>query len=359
MSLTCCDCGAAISRPHNLGAKPKRCLACKKLHVAFKARQWRNANLEHARALERARRPKKAHVVHCTTCNRRFEAQRPHAKHCSRACKNTSRSRPNAGRHSHTCLHCKKPFKCERKKQQYCSTDCMHRAQRKRVTATCARKTCGNHFEALRHEIERGRSFCCRECSYHEPLVCQNPKCGKQFRMKHRTNDPWKNQGKYCCPECYRDHRWGSHRPRQRRSQNARRIAGDCALATSLRKRCKQFNVTFDPACTRRAVLDRDGWVCQKCRAVCNKDYLLDEHTKAPHDLNAEHDHIIPLSVLGSPGNVFENSQCLCRKCNNKKRNKPEGQLRLCLEEEAWGKGVRVRRQQNLSSSEAIRVAAL
>lgn len=309
--------------------------------------------------MERARRPRKTHVVHCTTCNKRFEAQRPHAKHCSRACKNTSRSRSNAGRHSHTCLHCKKPFKCERKKQQYCSTDCMHLAQRKRVTATCARKACGKQFEALLHEIEQGRSFCCRECSYHEPLICQNPKCGRKFRMKHRTKNPWQNKGKYCCPECYRNHRWGEHRPKHKRSKSARKAASRHALAASLRKRCKVFGVTFDPACTRQAVLERDSWVCQKCHVLCNKEYVLDAATKAPHRLNAEHDHIIPLSLPGSPGNVFENSQCLCRQCNGAKRNKPEGQLRLCLEEEAWGAGVRVRSQRNSRSSEATQATVL
>jgi 5-methylcytosine-specific restriction endonuclease McrA len=171
--------------------------------------------------------------------------------------------------------------------------------------------------------------------------------------MKHATKNPWQNKGKYCCPECYRDHRWGNHRPRKRRGAAVRRAAGNSALATSLRKRCKVYGVTFDPACTRQAVLERDGWRCQKCRILCNKEYKLDAATKSPHWKNAEHDHIVPLSVSGSPGNVFENSQCLCRRCNCKKSDKPEGQLRLCLEEEAWGRGVRVRRQQNSRSCEA------
>jgi 5-methylcytosine-specific restriction endonuclease McrA len=168
--------------------------------------------------------------------------------------------------------------------------------------------------------------------------------------MKHRTNNLWKNKGKYCCPECYRDHRWGSDRPRIRRSRAARRSASEHALARSLRKRCKVFGVTFDPACTREAVLRRDNLRCQKCRIVCNKEYVLHPHTFTPDLRNAEHDHIVPLSVEGSPGNVFENSQCLCRGCNMAKGDTAEGQLRLCLEEEAWGKGVRVRSQRNSRS---------
>jgi 5-methylcytosine-specific restriction endonuclease McrA len=178
------------------------------------------------------------------------------------------------------------------------------------------------------------------------------------FRMKHRTKDTWKNKGKYCTPECYQDHRWGKDRPRQPRSQTAKLTASRHALATSLRKRCKVYGVTFDPACTREAVLERDNWVCQKCRKKCNKDYRCVAGTRRPHKRNAEHDHIIPLSVPGSLGNVFENSQCLCRECNGKKHDKPQGQLRLPIEEEAWGKGVRVRRQQNSRSCVATLAAA-
>jgi 5-methylcytosine-specific restriction endonuclease McrA len=175
--------------------------------------------------------------------------------------------------------------------------------------------------------------------------------------MKNRTKDGWKNKGKYCCPECYRDHRWGQDRPRKKRSLAARQAASECSLATSLRKRCKVFCVTFDPACTRQSVLERDGWVCQKCGILCNKEYVMHPLTRTPDLRNAEHDHIWPLSVLGSPGNVFGNSQCLCRKCNMAKGDTVEGQLRLCLEEEAWGRGVRVRSQRNSKSCVATPVA--
>lgn len=359
MSLTCCDCGTEIHRKHQRGAKPKRCSACKKLRAAFRARCWRNANLDHARESERARRQKKAHVVQCATCDKSFEAKRPHAKYCSPKCKNKSRSNRQGGKYEHVCRHCQNVFKCDRKTQPYCSVECRCLASRKTVIAICARAACGKQFETLPGRLANGHRFCCRECSYNEPLVCQNPKCGKQFRMQSATKNQWKNKGKYCCHECYCDHRFGEDRPRITRSKSARKNAGNYALANSLRKRCKQYGVTFDPACTRQAVLDRDGWICQKCGIACNKEYVFIAGTRSPHQQNAEHDHIIPLSVPGSPGNVFENSQCLCRKCNSRKRNKPEGQLRLGLEEEAWGVGVRVRSQLSSRSSEATQATVL
>lgn len=305
MSLTCCDCGQAIQRSGPRGRRPLRCSKCKT------------------------------------------------------ACRNSCRPRATRTRiHWHVCQHCQKTFATNRKKQTFCSTPCMHLGQRKRVSLICANSLCGKPFVAIQKAVADGRRYCCKECSYPPPLVCQNPKCGRQFRMKHVTKNQWQNKGKYCCPECYRDHRWGGHRPRLPRSLSARKAASGAALATSLRKRCKVFCVTFDPACTRQAVLDRDGWRCQKCGVMCNKEYVLDKKTKSPHRKNAEHDHIVPLSVFGSPGNTFENSQCLCRVCNSKKGNTPEGQLRLCFEENAWGSAVRVRRQQNLKSSGATLAAA-
>lgn len=306
MCLSCCDCGQSIARRGVRGRNPKRCQRCRL-----------NAKAARSRVAEK---------------------------------------KPLPGR---PCLQCCTLFFSPRHAQKFCSTDCMHLASRNRVTLVCANAACSKTFEAMPNQVAKGRRHCCKECSYPPPLVCQNPKCGREFRMKHRTNDTWKNQGKYCCPECYRDHRWGEHRPRKRRSRSVRQAAASTALATSLRKRCKVFGVTLDPACTRQAVLERDGWRCQKCRVLCNKEYVIDPKTKAPHLQNAEHDHIIPLSVPGSPGNTFENSQCLCRSCNSKKGDTPDGQLRICFEENAWGRGVRVRHRRNSKSSVAIQAAAL
>lgn len=310
MCFTCCDCGQNIKRRGLVGRPPKRCRDCR--NTAEKSR------------LKRRDRPGK-----------------------------------NEGRHLHECSHCAQAFRSVRTSQKYCSPLCRQMASRVRVRLRCANAACGNTFESHPAAIANGRRFCCRKCSYPPPLICQNPKCGREFRMKHVTKNPWQNKGKYCCPECYRDHRWGEHRPKRRRSKTARRRAADVFLAGSLRKRCKVFGVTFDPACTRAAVLGRDRWRCQKCGVLCNNEYKLDPVTKSPDWRNAEHDHIIPLSVAGSPGNVFENSQCLCRRCNGKKRDKPEGQLRLCLEEEAWGVGVRVRSPRNSKSSVATRATVL
>ena len=308
MRLTCCDCGKTIYRKGRRGRPPRRCVDCKT--------RSRHAN-------------------------------------------NRPRPRAGEGKHVHSCEHCGVLFRSVRLRQKCCSPSCRALASRKRILATCARPACGRQFETKPGRLSSGHRFCCRECSYVDPCVCQNPACGKTFRPKWRSNSDWKGKNKYCCRDCYADHRFGADRPRKKWSLVHVLSASVHALGRSLRKRCRQFGVTFDPACTREAVLSRDNYVCQKCHIKCNNEYRLHPKTRTPHLRNAEHDHIVPLSVPGSPGNVFENSQCLCRRCNAKKGDTPDGQLRLCLEEEAWGSGVRVRRQHSSKSLEATQAAAL
>jgi 5-methylcytosine-specific restriction endonuclease McrA len=304
MSFTCCDCGVAIFKNGNgrLGRNPKRCRPCR---LVFRA------------ASGRGKRPPARHMLKCKQC--------------------------------------KKSFKSCRDVQQFCSRLCMHLGQRSRLSVQCCNPACNKECQACPSKLAKGNVYCSKECAqsrYPPPLMCQNPTCGRSFRMKNATKNKWRNAGKYCCPKCYQDHRYGQDRPRRVSSVAAIRSASCCALGKSLRKRCKLFGVTFDPACTRQAVIERDRSVCQKCHVLCNKEYVFVKGTRTPCDRNAEHDHIIPLSKPGSPGNVFENSQCLCRRCNRIKWDTAEGQLRLPIEEEAWGRGVRVRSQQSSSSFE-------
>lgn len=361
MCLTCCDCGTQLFRRGQKGRPPKRCEPCKKKKACRNAKAWALANPEKVRA--RNKGPRHSQCIDCGLEISRAGTRGPLAKRCLECHathkKHSRQKRLASKRYTHTCKHCGCRFCSDRKQQKFCSPKCSHLASRVRFIRVCENERCGKTFETTAKRIAEGHRYCCRECSYPPPLICQNPSCGREFRMKHVTKSPWQNKGKYCCPECYRDHRWGNHRPRKKSTRKAKRAAGDRALATSLRKRCKYYGVTFDPACTRQAVLERDGYRCQKCRVLCNKEYKLDPDTKTPHALNAEHDHIIPLSVDWSPGNVFENSQCLCRQCNCKKRDKPEGQLRLCLEEGAWGKGVRVRSRHSSKSCEATQANAV
>jgi hypothetical protein len=166
-------------------------------------------------------------------------------------------------------------------------------------------------------------------------------------------------KGLYCCRECYCDHRYGETRPRKTYPELIVRRASRSALATSLRKKCKLLDVPFDPECYREAVCERDGWVCQMCGVKCDKEHL--GKNRKPNPNAAEHDHMVALTTPGSPGNVFPNSQCLCRRCNNKKRTRSWGQHRLDLEGsiKRWENEARGRRQRSSRFSAEIQASAV
>jgi 5-methylcytosine-specific restriction endonuclease McrA len=67
-------------------------------------------------------------------------------------------------------------------------------------------------------------------------------------------------------------------------------------------------------------VFDRDKWRCALCGVKTPRALRGTYDDRAP-----ELDHIIPLS-LGGP-HTYINTQCACRRCNNKKSNKPMGQM--------------------------------
>jgi hypothetical protein len=227
------------------------------------------------------------------------------------------------------------------------------------IYITCANAKCSKSFYVTPSRYAVGTRCCSSKCrAEHMRLpdaFCQNPACGKKIEREAqgpRKTALGQDGRKYCCRECAWDHRWGSGRPQKNWSKKHLASASAGALRTSLRKKCKLLSVPFDEQCTRRAVLERDGWVCQLCKIECNREYVIDPNTRKPDPRNAEHDHIVPLTADGSPGNVFPNSQCLCRKCNNNKRARSIGQLRLDLEGSVkrWESGGLVRRQRNSRS---------
>lgn len=265
-----------------------------------------------------------------------------------------------------TCVTCGKPFKTARKKQRCCSVSCSRLASRRRLSIVCANKKCRKQFEVKPSAYAKGTRCCSRKCrAEHMRIpgrICQNPACGKP--IERESSGPskkkyGKDSGKYCCRECYHDHRWGEKRPRKEWPRAHVQSASRQALRTSLRKKCKILGVPYDPECVREAVCERDNWVCQMCGIDCLKDWTFNEETRQIDPRSAEHDHIIHLTAADSLGNVFPNSQCLCHACNNRKRDTALGQLRLDLEGsvQRWEKGVLARSRRNSRSCVAIPVA--
>ena len=119
--------------------------------------------------------------------------------------------------------------------------------------------------------------------------------CGNLF-MGH-------NRDRYCSETC---------------RQRARRLIKRYSNSNILRLHAEANGKRFNPI----NVLVRDGWRCQ----LCGKK-LKPKHRGTYRDDAPELDHIIPLAQGGEHSK--RNTQCACRKCNQKKGSTLRGQLLL------------------------------
>jgi len=333
--ITCADCGVEIFRSSSRGPNPKRCEPCKKAKARRDVKAWADANPQKVAARQAARRkhPPCSACIDCGLPISSFGTRGPNAKRCVNCREIHAKEQRKACRrklHEITCGRCKKHFLTSHKKQKYCSTECAHLADRSRVLLTC--QQCNKSFEE-KTKRAHSRRYCSWACwqKAHAAPTCKCQQCGRDFKRKVYVN-AWQGKNKFCSRECAWDHRWGADRPRKATSEKAKRSWAQRSRATTLKHRCRYYECEFDPECTREAVCDRDGWVCQDCGVRCHKgEWRIDKKTRKASPRNAEHDHIWPLSVRGGPGNVMHNSQCLCRKCNGKKRNRRKGQMRINL----------------------------
>jgi hypothetical protein len=357
MCTTCVDCGERFLRQGTRGPKPLRCDGCKKSkHQAACRRRNRQTYVPRRNGFSVSA------VCVCRQCKASFKAKTKRSAYCSSECRKAA-NRSRTGLHQRQCKKCNKQFFANRKRQQYCSPACGHTGSRTRFMLACANAGCGKMFETTPSQYAKGTRCCSRKCrAQHMRLpvrLCQNPLCLKP--IQRASSGPsaarfGRDSGKYCSSQCFHDHHWGNCRPRSYASGKS-----GSALNTCLRRKCKILSVPYDPECTRREVCSRDDWVCQICGVECLKEWTVDKHTRRIDPRSAEHDHIIPLTANGSPGNVFPNSQCLCHACNHKKSDTAFGQLRLDLEgsEKRWEEGGLARSLRRSKSCEAIQAADL
>jgi 5-methylcytosine-specific restriction endonuclease McrA len=316
-SLRCQGCGQKLVAARR-GGLPKWCESCRRIAAKRASRRQTARRAETSRNLRLS--------LACVGCAQPIElsSRGKFPKWCL-SCRETL-GKQSTRLHEKTCPLCLSEFSTRCKTQIYCSPKCGHASRRKRTHFEC--QSCGKKIEAC-HGVAHRRKFCsprCRAEGQKKWRTCHG--CGKEFNRRIWGSHSYQDKGKYCSRECYLDHRWGKGRPRKKWSVSAVERASRRSLATSLKKRCDYYEVYFDPACTREAVCERDGWKCQDCGVQCHKGgHRFNKKTRKLSLRSAEHDHITPLSVPGSPGNTFTNSQCLCRRCNGRKGKKRRGQL--------------------------------
>lgn len=139
----------------------------------------------------------------------------------------------------------------------------------------------------------------------------------KAYYLKSRTAKTERaclECGKFFTPE------YGSKRRTFCKLQCQRRATRRIAKAIRKARKRKVIAERFDPL----EILRRDKHRCQLCGVATPARLRGKMVPNAP-----EVDHIIPLALGGC--HSYENTQCLCRKCNHNKRNTTRGQLRLAM----------------------------
>jgi 5-methylcytosine-specific restriction endonuclease McrA len=173
------------------------------------------------------------------------------------------------------CAHCGTAFQKASSTHRFCTTKCSREVGRATLTRTC--KHCGLVFVAS-----------------HRRMV-QHPECARP-----RARENWKRKRKIQRAQVREDRKHTS--------------------------RAKRFGAPRDFSIRNVDVYARNRWTCQLCHCPISKRLLGCNEPQAPSV-----DHIIPLSMPGSPGHVWSNVQAAHRSCNTAKRNRPRGQGRLDL----------------------------
>lgn len=254
-------------------------------------------------------------TVECVQCRSPFTVPRRkwRTRCCSAACLAERRRTVSLGRRTvpaRVCGHCGYQFR-KSHAENYCSRKCggaartarsKERIRRERAARQQAMQVRRAEREALRiAEAERRREESIR------PTPCAY--CGTLFPRK-RINQP----ARYCSLSCRRKDQPPDERRRRRKKEPGRKHTD----------RARRYGVPRLYSIKPRAVYDRDGWTCRLCHGPISRRLFGRNDDYAPAV-----DHIIPLSVAGSPGHVWENVQASHRLCNSRKGARPLGQPRL------------------------------
>ncbi len=246
--------------------------------------------------------------IRCRFCSG-FFTPRSGQKHCGDACRNMARRVPNP-----TCKNCGVEYRAKAaNRSTYCSRACTfdakHKAQKENYLPQSAVyfKTCANCAKLWTARKANG-TFCSVACSnaaakqaYPERAREAHAKAAREVKCagcEGKFCPMFGSRNSKCCAPCF---------------ESAARAYR--AIRRDKRKAIYAAN-KLDPF----VVFDRDGWCCKECGSPTPKSKRGTYDDDAP-----ELDHVKPLSKGGA--HSYENTQCLCRRCNSEKSDtwQPQG----------------------------------
>lgn len=269
-------------------------------------------------------------------------------KYCTPECRSAA-----AGKRQIDCAVCGTTFTGYVSKRKHCSRECAAEAMRL-PPSTC--DNCGGEY---RPKAGDRTTYCSRDCAYkhkawrakRRTLIRNRNAHARRYTPCSECGAPFYKTGNatYCSDDCRRSVNARKERERAARLHSAEpRPCRECAetfvpeygtkrsafcsdpcakryhnrVGKAARRARKRKNglVYFDPLDTMR----RDRWRCQLCGVKTPKGLRGTHDDRAP-----ELDHKVPLAMGGA--HTPENTQCLCRSCNQRKGATVAGQLALPL----------------------------
>lgn len=154
-------------------------------------------------------------------------------------------------------------------------------------------------WKADEHRRNPEHQVVCLECRRAaNRLFC--PQCDVPFVTKCRAT--------FCSLRCSSLYRWAhTDRPPRKKKFGTRR------------ERAIRFGLPWE-VYDALEIFERDRWRCQLCRKK------VDREKRWPDPSAPTIDHVIPLSVPGSTGDVRSNVWCACWRCNHLKSNRGGGE---------------------------------
>lgn len=204
----------------------------------------------------------------------------------------------------------------------------------------CKLAACNNLVVGGGNTGRKGRVFCCDEhrkehnlklrpcCAPKPPKVCTCgvpivygkwcPDCRDMENALRRYDtmahnlERRKSQIRVCktCGQEFKPALWVTET--NKRNRCGGKIGKYCPDCRSIGDRSERMGVPYE-AVNPSVVFARDGWKCQHCGKPTPKDLT---GTVSPDSPTL--DHVLPLSKGGA--HSYANTQCLCRDCNNKKK---------------------------------------
>lgn len=318
--VSCASCGALFQQSAGRGRPRRYCLKCRPKRQSRKR----------VRPAERE----------CDFCGKTYAPRisHPSNRFCSQSCRYRSRSSSGTSNVSpvrtRACRTCGSTFHVRYDSRSvFCSVACSNRHPKRKLVVRRTLRDSSRAERFMRRAAQIGRCVVCGQPTRSAAAGCSMA-CRAEVQRRYsmarweeqaraKGLDPDALRGPRTCKDCGGE--WTPTRATKRRR------CPSCVSRVAHRKRrelrthigrAKARGVPWERIDKRR-VFERDGYICGICGRKTRPD------RKPTHPRYPNLDHIIPLSVDGTPGHVWSNVQCACFSCNVKKGARVLGQLRL------------------------------